>query len=179
MVRIEYASEDDVPFLQEKCGALHFGAWRAARAKGGVCWEWANSCARRPSTRPTKSSSSARAPQQDAATLSRLDGHAPLPRSCFEADDMGIKGGVKYAVRLLVDNHRARASGALRAGQGVDHLRAADVGMVDRGDGGKAINPRGRARQRAPNSRVGPRPASQGNPAHCRCGISAPSATAA
>ena len=39
-VRTRYSSENELPFLQKKCGWLHLGEW--APDSKGVCWEWHN-----------------------------------------------------------------------------------------------------------------------------------------
>ena len=126
-VRTEYASEADVPFLQKKCGALDLGAWRAA-AEGSVRWEWSNTYTTTIHAINSVVVKCSRLTKVGALYRGWTD--ATLPRSFFEADAMGVKGGVEYGFSSTTTERGQAAHYAQGKASTILQLQ---MGMVDRG----------------------------------------------
>ena len=125
-MRIEYASEADVPFLQKKCGLLNLGTWKPV--EGGVRWQWDNTY-----------TTTIHAINSVIVKMSRLSKIKPLyrgwtdatlPKSFFEADGMGVKGGVEYGFSSTTTD---RAQAAHYAQGKASTILELEMGMVDRG----------------------------------------------
>jgi len=125
-VQIEYASEADVPFLQKKCGLLNLGTWKPV--EGGVRWQWDNTY-----------TTTIHAINSVIVKMSRLSKIKPLyrgwtdatlPKSFFEADGMGVKGGVEYGFSSTTTD---RAQAAHYAQGKASTILELEMGMVDRG----------------------------------------------
>ena len=125
-VKIMYASLDEVPFLQKKCGWLHLGEW--VETDKGVRWEWHN-----------KYTTTIHAINSIVVKCSRLTKVQPLyrgwtdatlPKKFFEADDMGVKGGVEYGFSSTTTERSQAAHYAQGKASTILELQ---MGMVDRG----------------------------------------------
>ena len=125
-MRIEYASEAGVPFLQKKCGLLNLGTWKPV--EGGVRWQWDNTY-----------TTTIHAINSVIVKMSRLSKIKPLyrgwtdatlPKSFFEADGMGVKGGVEYGFSSTTTD---RAQAAHYAQGKASTILELEMGMVDRG----------------------------------------------
>ena len=125
-VQIEYASEAGVPFLQKKCGLLNLGTWKPV--EGGVRWQWDNMY-----------TTTIHAINSVVVKMSRLSKIKPLyrgwtdatlPKSFFEADGMGVKGGVEYGFSSTTTD---RAQAAHYAQGKASTILELEMGMVDRG----------------------------------------------
>ena len=125
-MRIEYASEAGVPFLQKKCGLLNLGTWKPV--EGGVRWQWDNTY-----------TTTIHAINSVVVKMSRLSKIKPLyrgwtdatlPKSFFEADGMGVKGGVEYGFSSTTTD---RAQAAHYAQGKASTILELEMGMVDRG----------------------------------------------
>ena len=92
-VKIWYASFEEVPYLQKKCGWLDLGEWVACEDEEGVRWEWHNNYA-----------TTIHSINSIVVKCSRLTTIQPLyrgwtgatlPERFFVEDEMGVKGGVE------------------------------------------------------------------------------------
>jgi len=125
-VRITYASAKKAPFLQQKCGWLGLGQWVAT--DDGVRWEWHN-----------KYTTTIHAINSVVVKCSRLTKIQPLyrgwtgatlPQKFFEADEMGVKGGIEYGFSSTTT---AREQAVHYAHGKASTILELEMGMVDRG----------------------------------------------
>ena len=125
-VKVAYSSVDEVPFLQKKCGSLNLGVW--TRTDSGVRWEWHN-----------KYATTIHAINSVVVKCSRLTVVKPLyrgwtgatlPKSFFEQDKMGVKGGIEYGFSSTTTEREQAAHYAQGKASTILELQ---MGMVDRG----------------------------------------------
>ena len=97
-VRLVYASEKEVPFLQKKCGWLHLGEWVATAAGKGepaaVRWKWNNQYTT--TIHAINSIIVKLSPLTRITPLYRGWRGATLPEAFFKLDALGFRGGVEY-----------------------------------------------------------------------------------
>ena len=126
-VRTEYPTADAVPYLQKKCGELGLGEWTPT-ASNGVHWQWHN-----------KYATTIHAINSVVVKMSRLTKVAPLyrgwtgatlPAKFFEADAMGVRGGVEYGFSSTTTERAQAEHYALGKASTLLEL---EMGMVDRG----------------------------------------------
>ena len=127
-VRTEYPSAEAMPYLQKKCGELGLGDWTPSTVSNGVCWQWHN-----------KYATTIHAINSVVVKMSRLTKVVPLyrgwtgatlPAKFFEADAMGVRGGVEYGFSSTTTERRQAEH---YADGKASTLLELEMGMVDRG----------------------------------------------
>ena len=125
-VQLEYATAEEAPFLQKKCGLLGLGAW--GETGTGVQWEWHNMY-----------TTSIHAINSVVVKMGRLTKVVPLyrgwtgatlPESFFVPDEVGVCGGVEYGFSSTTTE---RAQAVVYAEGKASTLLELEQGMVDRG----------------------------------------------
>ena len=126
-VRRRYASVEDIPFLQKRCGWLGLGEWKATEA-GGVEWQWHNMY--ETTIHATNSIVVKMSRLTKITSLYRGWTGATLPRSFFEPDALGLCGGVEYGFSSTTTD---RAQAMHYAQGSASTVLELEMGMVDRG----------------------------------------------
>ena len=124
---LQYASDDDIPFLQKKCEWLGLGKWNAD-AGGAMQWSWHNNYA-----------TTIHAINSCVLKLSKLTvackvwrgfTGATLPASFFEANAEGVRGGIEYGFSSTTID---RAQALHYATGKASTVFEMEMGMIDRG----------------------------------------------
>ena len=128
-VRTQYASEGELPFLQKKCGSMHLGEWAPSDGnKGGVCWEWHNKYAT--TIHAINSIVVKMSRSTKVQPLYRGWTDATLPRRFFDADVMGVKGGVEFGFSSTTTE---REQAVVYAKGKASTILELEMSMADRG----------------------------------------------
>ncbi|EOD31475.1 hypothetical protein EMIHUDRAFT_231872 [Emiliania huxleyi CCMP1516] len=131
-VLLEYASVDEVPFLQKKCGWLHLGEWAATAAgkgePGAVRWTWHNQYST--TIHAINSIIVKLSPLTRITPLYRGWTGATLPEAFFKPDALGFRGGVEYGFSSTTTD---RAQAVQYAAGKASTVLELVMGMIDRG----------------------------------------------
>ena len=113
-MRLEYASEKEVPFLQKKCGLLNLGEWAATAAGKGeaaVRWTWHNQYST--TIHAINSIIVKLSPLTRITPLYRGWTGATLPEAFFKPDALGFRGGVEYGFSSTTTDRAQAVRGGL------------------------------------------------------------------
>ncbi|EOD32716.1 hypothetical protein EMIHUDRAFT_230507 [Emiliania huxleyi CCMP1516] len=131
-VLLEYASMEEVPFLQKKCGWLHLGEWAATAAGKGepaaVRWTWHNQYST--TIHAINSIIVKLSPLTRITPLYRGWAGATLPEAFFKPDAFGFRGGVEYGFSSTTTD---RAQAVHYAEGKASTVLELVMGMIDRG----------------------------------------------
>ncbi|EOD35777.1 hypothetical protein EMIHUDRAFT_467364 [Emiliania huxleyi CCMP1516] len=131
-VRLVYASMEEVPFLQKKCGWLHLGEWVATAAGKGepaaVRWTWNNKYTT--TIHAINSIIVKLSPLTKITPLYRGWAGATLPEAFFKPDALGFRGGVEYGFSSTTTD---RAQAVHYAEGKASTVLELGMGMIDRG----------------------------------------------